>query len=104
MSEVIPVKLRSLNGALRIKVRPIPYKLARDHGALCRAFGLDPVRTRFDLPESWGEAPSPGRSQDGLVFFNGEPFGTVHRMSDGEKIPDNDPTNPSDFFNLNNRI
>lgn len=102
--QVIPVKLRTLNGSLGIKVRPIPDSLIRDHGTLCRAFGLDPHRTRFDLPATWGQAPSPGRSQDGVVFFAEQPFGTVHRMSENEKIPDDNPTDPRDFYNLNNRI
>jgi hypothetical protein len=86
------------------KVRAIPAQYIREHGALCAAFGLDPVRTAIDVPRSWGEAPSPGRIQQAIVLFEGEPLGHLTIMREGERTPDDNPTDPRDFFNLSNRI
>lgn len=101
-----PVLFRSLVPGVSVagKARAIPAQYIREHGALCQAFGLDPVRTRIDVPSSWGEAPSPGRVQQALVFFAGEPIGHMTIIREGEKTPDDNPTNASDFYNLGNRI
>lgn len=110
MPQIIPIKFSALipDTQVTMKVRPIPDSVIRDHGTLCRAFGLDPVRTRFELPRTWGGPVVPGRSQDALVFFStdtGEtPIGKLVRMSENEKIRDDNPTDPRDFYNLNNRI
>jgi hypothetical protein len=86
------------------KVRAIPAQYIREHGALCQAFGLDPVRTAIDVPRSWGEAPSPGRIQQAIVFFNGVELGHMTIMREGERTPDDNPTDPRDFYNLGNRM
>lgn len=100
------VHFRSLVPGVSVsgKVRAIPAHYIREHGALCQAFGLDPVRTAIDVPRSWGEAPSPGRIQQAIVTFNGDPLGHMTIMREGEKIPDDNPTDARDFYNLNNRI
>ncbi len=76
-----------------------------DHGTLCRAFNLDPIRTKFDVPQSWTGGASRGGIQNGLVLFhNGtdyEPIGKVTIMREGERVRDDDPMNPRDFYNLN---
>lgn len=83
-----------------------------DHGTLCRAFGLDPIRTKFDLPSSWrGTGSDRGdgnaarrRIRNGLVLFHDgrdyQPIGKVTIMREGERVRDDDPMNPSDFYDL----
>jgi hypothetical protein len=69
---------------------------AIDHAELCRAFGYDPIRTRFDLPRSalgvGGDRAGFGTgSVDGYVLFDGEPIARIHVAFDGEKFRDVDP-------------
>jgi len=104
-----------------VKWRPfssIDYAL--DHATLCYAFGLDPVRTSFDLPSSArGIGSASGDQTRGPRIVNGyvlwpthgaknekdrEPIGTITFVREGERIPDVDPRNPSDFYNLQRRI
>lgn len=93
---------------------------ATDHSTLCRAFGLDPVRTTFDLPSTArgvGSASGDHHGKRGII--NGyvlwptanalgpkdrEPIGTITFVQEGEKIPDVDPFNSGDFLNLNRRL
>lgn len=100
------VHFRSLVPGVSVsgKVRAIPAAYIREHGALCQAFGLDPHRAQIDVPRSWGEAPASGRIQQAIVFFDGEPLGHLTIMREGERTPDDNPTNASDFYNLSNRI
>lgn len=82
-----------------------------DHGTLCRAFSLDPIRTKFDLPDSWrgvgsqrGDGFGGPRIQNGIVYFHDgtdyRPIGKVTIVREGEKIRDVDPLDPRDFYNL----
>lgn len=83
-----------------------------EHGTLCRAFGLDPVRFYFDLPSSCrgvGSAVSgyggqrEGRIVNGFVWMVGvdKPVGKLTICRDAERFRDVDPTNERDFFDLN---
>lgn len=95
--------------SVEMKPRHIPPRLIREHGALCSAFGLDPVRTRIDVPSTWGEDPRAGRLQQALVFWHDtatdvRPIGKMTIMHEAEKIRDDNPTNARDFFNLSNRM
>lgn len=101
-----PVLFRSLVPGVSVsgKARAIPVQYIREHGALCQAFGLDPHRTKIDVPRSWGEAPAPGRVQQAMVFFEGEPLGHMTIIREGERTPDDNPTDPRDFYKLDNRL
>jgi hypothetical protein len=96
------------------KARLFDERYLCDHGTLCRAFGLDPVRTKFDLPDSWRGLGSQrgdgrhggGRIRNGLVLFYDHEkrdhveIGKVTIMREGEKIRDVDPLDPSAFYDL----
>jgi hypothetical protein len=96
----------------RTAVRVFDDRFLADHGTLCRAFALDPVRTKFDLPDSWrglGSQRGDGaramrRVINGIVLFhNGndyEPIGKVTQIHPDEKIRDTDPVNARDFYDL----
>lgn len=82
-----------------------------DHGTLCRAFGLDPIRTKFDLPDSWAGGSQRGdnhrslrRIKNGIVFFHDgndyKPLGKITQVHPDEKIRDQDQTDPRTFFDL----
>jgi hypothetical protein len=80
-----------------------------EHGALCRVFGLDPVRHRWDLPRSarLGEGTAyegRGARVSGYLERNEGrgwvPVGTVHVVREGERFRDLDPTAPCDQFTL----
>lgn len=88
------------------KVRSIPAHLIREHGALCQAFGLDPHRTKIDVPRSWGEASSPGRTQQAMVFFGADPvpLGYLEMLRDGLRVPEGNPTDPRDHFDFSRRL
>jgi hypothetical protein len=86
-----------------------------DHGTLCRAFSLDPIRTKFDLPSSWrgtgsdrGDGRTGPRIRQGMVLFHDgrdyEPIGTLTIMREGEKVRDVDPMDPREHYNLSNRL
>lgn len=87
-------------------VRAVDQPFLADHGTLCRAFGLDPIRTRFDLPKTWASGGSgAGSACAGLVeFHDGEayrPIGKIAIFREGERVHDRDPLNARDFYNLN---
>lgn len=95
--------------------RAVDERFIADHGTLCRAFSLDPIRTKFDLPSTWrgtGSDRGDGRGgasiKNGLVFFHdGDDYreiGTVTIMREGEKIRDVDPMDPREHYNLSNRL
>lgn len=96
-------------------VSPTEMKLrmidaAFDHGDMCRAFGLDPVTHRWDLPRSarLGE----GRAYEGRGSrisgylersIEGRGWcviGTIHIAREGEKFRDLDPHCARDNFTL----
>lgn len=102
-------------GFQKTMARAFDERFLCDHGTLCRAFNLDPVRTKFDLPSSWrgtgsdrGDGHGGPRIQQGMVLFhNGddyEPIGTLTIMREGEKIRDVDPMDPREHYNLSNRL
>lgn len=64
-----------------------------EHDSLCRAFQLDPIRTRFDLPRSamGGTSGRGNGTIDGHVLFNGEPIGRLYVVYEGERLRDVDP-------------
>lgn len=84
-----------------------------EHATLCRAFNLDQASYHFDIASSargvgramvgaGGNGASGGRerSQDGIVFFRGEPAGRMRICKFSDKYRDTDPMNASDFYNL----
>jgi hypothetical protein len=83
-------------------VRAVEDRCLDDHGTLCRAFSLDPVRTRFDLPTTWRNGGSGSGACSGIVYFAGEdkPIGKITIMRDRERVRDVDPLNARDFYNL----
>lgn len=101
--------------AVTTKVRPFDPAYLCDHGTICRAFALDPVRTKFDLPDSWrglgsqrGDGLSSGRRiVNGIVLFwdhekrDHVPIGKLTIMRPEEKIRDVDPLDARDFYRLN---
>lgn len=93
------------------KVRPCDDRYLCDHGALCRAFGLDPIRAKFEIPDAWrgtGSARGDGHrgtiAQHAMVFFhNGndyEPIGRLTILREGEKIRDVDPMDPRELYSM----
>ncbi len=93
---------------------------ALHHATLCHAFGLDPIRTTFDLPSSVrgigsasGDQTRGPRIRNGYVMWptqgarnekDREPIGILTFVREGEKIPDIDIRDQSDFYSLNRRI
>lgn len=107
LAEAGPAPRRGVVGHTDTRWRSVDAAL--EHGALCRAFGLDPVTHRWDLPRSarLGE----GRAYEGRGsrisgylerHERGEwrQIGTVHVVREGEKFRDLDPTDPRDQFTL----
>jgi hypothetical protein len=79
-----------------------------EHSTLCRAFGLDPIRTVFDLPSTArgtgssqvgaGSSSSGRRLIHGFALWGGEPIARLTWAFDGEKFRDEDPTDPKDWL------
>lgn len=107
------IRLETLDGT--VKWRNVPDY---EHGTLCRAFGLDPASTWFDLPSSvriggrdqvgagTTNGGARGRHINGYVFQGpkgSEPIGILQWVREGERIPDTDPHDKSDFFRLDGR-
>jgi hypothetical protein len=90
--ELIPLRLTT-RGGMETKHRAV-----RDleHTTLCQAFGLDPVRHRWDLPRSvhgsrrYVESHS-GRVVEGFLMRDGEPVGKLTVCWETEKFRDYDP-------------
>lgn len=102
-------------GFQKTMARAFDERFVADHGTLCRAFALDPIRTKFDLPSSWrgvgsdrGDGRGGPRILQGIVLFHDgsdfQPIGTVTVMREGEKIRDVDPMDPREHYNLSNRL
>lgn len=81
-----------------------------EHGVLCRVFGLDPVRHRWDLPRSahTGEgAAYAGRGSRVSGYLERHlgdrgwvPIGTLHVVREGERFRDLDVVDQRDQFTL----
>ena len=95
-----------------VKWRRLPRELEREsaHRTLCHVFNLDPASYWFDLPSTaYGTGSSSGvapgrRLVNGYVHRGPKgsaPVGTLTRVEEHEKIPDVDPHDRSDFFDLN---
>lgn len=96
----------------RTMVRLFDERYLTDHGTICRAFSLDPVRTKVELSDAWrgvgsqrGDGHRANTVPDGMVFFHDgtdyKPFGKLSLPFPSEKIRDVDPVDPSDFYRLN---
>jgi len=94
-----------------VKWRSLPNL---EHSTLCSAFGLDPCSTWFDLPSSargTGSAQvghGAGRARDinGMIFQGpkgSDPIGILQWVREGERVPDTDPHDRRDFFQLDRR-
>ena len=68
--------------------------LSDAHNALCRAFELDPVRTRIDAPSRRTAC----RTWEAVVFFGGEPIGRLFECRESDRYRDLDPTDPRDAW------
>lgn len=86
---------RNGGNAMSTAFRTVPNL---DHGTLCRAFELDPIRHRFDLPRS--AAMREDRRISGYLMRNGDPVGTLHVARASEHFRDLDPTNEADQLSL----
>lgn len=74
-----------------------------DHDTICRAFSLDPVGTRIDLPRSARDrdpSSNAARKLNGIIFRHGEPIGTLNVAYEHERFRDVDPRNPADRLEL----
>lgn len=79
-----------------------------EHGTLCAAFGLDPIRFYFDLPSSVrgiGSLSSGNRRNltiSGYVFMHGQdrPFAKLTVLTEGSKIRDFNPTDRNEWEKL----
>jgi len=117
--------LRSIPNHVRVAVNQIPLRFDLrlgsgnyqtifgavknfEHGELCRAAGLDPVRFYFELPSSCrgvGSLSSGNRGNlriDGFIFAHGqtEPFGKVTNIKEGDKLRDFDPNDQREWEKL----
>jgi hypothetical protein len=109
-----PRQVRSSTGAIRAGTTPFTETRWRmveglEHDTLCRAFELDPVRHRFDLPRSArvgvGAAyATRGTRVSGFLERNDgdgwKPVGTIHVAREGERFRDLDVVDPRDQFSL----
>lgn len=108
LAEAGPTPMRGVVSHTETRWRMI--EAAFEHGDMCRAFGLDPVTHRFDLPTSarLGE----GRAYEGRgsrISGYVERFttdrgwsviGTIHIAREGERFRDLDPHDAKDNFTL----
>jgi len=115
----ILVRCETRDGMIKWATFP-DHERATDHASLCKAFGLDVVRTSFDLPSTArGVGSASGRQDAGRRAVSGyilwpvknatnendrEPIGTLHFVQEGEVIPDISHRNQSDFLNLHRRF
>lgn len=104
MSGRLLLRIDLLDGGATTKWRPF---LSAEHGALCRAAGLDPVRHYFDVPDSFkrigaGSALINGRKIDGFIRRIGvdRPVGKVTIAHESEHFRDDDPRDRGDFERL----
>lgn len=99
------------NGPLRGDVKWRGVKDVTDHGELCRALGLDPIRFFFELPSSVRRGGSTmigaggkrsGGIVNGFVFMAGmnEPVGKLTIVTDSDRLKDVDPMSVRDFQDL----
>jgi hypothetical protein len=86
---MIPMRLQTVDGEM--KYRTVPDV---EHSAICRAFNLDPVRTRIE----WPRGHLPGLTQEGVVYFSGQPIARLFVAREGDTFRDVDPTSTQDFW------
>ena len=89
---MIPVRLTTKHSQ-ETKHRMVP-NLA--HGTLCRAFGLDPIRHRWDLPSTMKDASHKpeshtGKIAEGFLVREGDAVGKLTVCWESEKFRDWDP-------------
>lgn len=103
---MIPIRAEMINGETKLRT-----VAALEHGPLCRALGLDPVRFYFDLPSSArgvgsyssGAGGNRGaRKIDGYIMLHGqtEPFGKLTVAGASDKFRDVDPNDLAELFRL----
>jgi hypothetical protein len=85
------IRFQLLNGS-DTKYRVVDDKfldtrLCDAHGILCKAFELDPVRSRIDAPQH----RTPTRTWEAVVFFQGEPIGRLFECRESDRYRDLDP-------------
>lgn len=91
--------------SLAVKMRPL---IDLHHATLCAQAGVDPVRFRFEFPESArmavgrGTALVSGRKIEGLGFMAGHdrPCIKITLAHDTERFRDDDPRSRDDFERL----
>lgn len=95
-----------------VKHRALTQDEAVDADALCRAFGFDPARVRFDLPSSArgtgsnmsgaGGSGRGSREISGFVFdrAKADPIAKVIFLREGTAFRDVDPTDRTEFERL----
>lgn len=104
--DMIPIRVEYADGTMKMRVVE-----RLEHGPLCRALGLDPVRFYFDLPSSCreigsnmsGRGGNRGRRKiDGYVWMHGapEPFAKLVVAEESDKFRDVDPMDRSELFRL----
>lgn len=105
---LIPLRLEVREGsATNAYWRAVPNM---EHGTLCRAFNLDPIRHRWDLPTSAqgtgsriagaGGSTTGNRTINGILLRNSEAVGKIAVVRDSDRFWDYDPDNDRDFYNL----
>jgi len=121
-SGIGPRRTESFNGTIPVRFEGAPggplagegkWRGVKDfeHGTLCRALGLDPIRFYFDLPSSCrgiGSATHGAGGQRGNRVINGyvmmagidKPVGKLTVCWESERFRDVDPTNERDFYDL----
>lgn len=119
MSRPIILRLDLFDGTT--KFRPFDeswFRLPQEvlHGLLCKTFGLDPIRSSYDLPStirgvgsSMGQTGAGPRRISGYVMWPVEnpcglndrrPIGKITVASESERFREYDPRNESDFYRL----
>jgi hypothetical protein len=100
-------------GSGDVKFRRLPGLLEQEsaHRTLCFVFNLDPATFWFDLPSTaYGVGSASADQARGRRLVNGyvfrgpkgsSPVGTLTRVEEHEKIPDVNPHDRRDFFDLN---
>jgi hypothetical protein len=94
----VVIRFQLLSGA-DTKYRTVDDKyldtcLSEAHSALCRAFSLDPVRTRIDAPSR----RTAHRTWEALVLFNGDAIGRLFECRETDRYRDLDPTSERDAW------
>lgn len=120
---MLPPRTQSFSGQIPVRFEGAPggpfagegkWRGVRsfEHGDVCRAFGLDPIRFYFDLPSTVrgigpntrGAAALPGgrRLLNGFVMMVGRdvPVAKLTVCFEAERFKDVDPRSEREFFDL----